>query len=209
MNGGMKKMNCELHVISTGKQRKETFIQIIADIHPFIDFVHIRERLWTASELIEVVHTLKDKGVPTEKILLNDRVDVAHVAYCGGVQLAYHSIDVSSVKENFPNLYVGCSVHSPQEAINKEKNGTDFLLYGHIFSTLSKPGVPPRGIKDLQQIVKAAKIPVIAIGGITPEHVPQVIQTGARGVAVLSGILLAKDPYRAAKRYRSLLNRRG
>lgn len=202
-------MSKQLHVISTGKQEKELFIQIIEHIHPYIDFIHLREKSWTAKELIEVVQTLVTRGVPFNKIILNDRVDVANVTKCGGVQLAYHSIDVVHVKKSFPQLRVGCSVHSVKEAVNKEKDGADFLLYGHVFSTSSKKGIPPKGIGELEKIVNATKIPVIAIGGVTSERIPAVIHSGASGVAVLSGILLANNPLDAVKQYRSKLNRKG
>lgn len=203
---GLKK---QLHVISTGKQSKETLIEIIDWIHPSIDFIHLREKSWSARKLAAVVQQLVATGVPANKIIINDRVDVAHMMNCGGVQLAHHSMNVSEVKKSFPHLRVGCSVHSVKEAINKQKQKADYLLYGHIFSTLSKRGLAPRGIGNLQKIVKATHIPVIAIGGITPERTPSVIQAGASGVAVLSGILLADDPLEAVKRYRNKLDAKG
>src|SRR5699024_7880252 len=93
------------------------------------------------------------------------------------------------------------SVHSTSEALEKEEAGADFLIYGHVFSTASKPNVSPRGISALQTTVQSVSIPVIAIGGIKPTNIKQVKKSGAQGIAVLSGILLAEDVQVAALAY--------
>lgn len=198
-------MRNTLHVISTGRQNKEELIEKIVSIHPYIDYVHLREKNWRAIDYIEVIRTLEKYRVSKEKIIVNDRVDVAYVMDVYGVQLAYHSIEPAEVCGNFPELYIGCSVHSPQEAKEKEKQGANYVIFGHVFQTASKQGLPPKGLDELKQVVEQVNIPVIAIGGITPENVESVLKTGAQGVAVLSGILLAKDVVEAAKRYRHKL----
>lgn len=195
----------ELHVISTGKQTVSEFVQIIAKVHEYIDYVHIREQNWTANDRINAITMLHEQNVPLHKIIINDRIDIALIMNCGGVQLATHSIDVAHVKRMFNHLLTGCSVHSVSEAIEKEKAGADYLLYGHIYKTNSKPNLAPRGIDALSHIVQSVSIPVIAIGGISPDAVPHVVETGAKGVAVLSGVLLAKDPLQAVKQYRKQL----
>lgn len=196
----------QLHVISTGKQSIGTLAHIAKDIYPYIDYIHLRERTWSASTFIQAIEAFMSKGIPRCKIIVNDRVDVAHATNVGGVQLAHHSLDVEMVHEVFPHLYIGRSVHNIDEAKCAEKFGANMLLYGHIFETASKPGIPPRGINRLQQVVSHVNIPVIAIGGITPYNISAVLQTGAAGVAVLSGILLADDPIKRAKTYHQALH---
>lgn len=196
----------ELHVISTGKQLVEAFVQIIIDIHPYIHFVHIREQQWTAKEHIQAIESLVEQGVPLEKIIVNDRVDVAHITKVYGVQLPYHSLTIEMVKQHFSQLMISRSVHHVDQAIRAEASGADRLIYGHIFETESKPNQKPRGLKALQNIVSHVDIPVIAIGGVTPERIQPILQTGASGVAVLSGILLATDPLKAAQTYAKALN---
>lgn len=198
-------MTKQLHVISTGQQSIQTLMHIISEIHPYIDYIHLRERKWPAMKLMTAVQTLHTNGVPLSKIIINDRVDIAYVMNVKGVQLAHHSIDVVLVKQLFPTLDVGRSVHDLSEAKQAEVDGANMLMYGHIFPTLSKPGLTPRGLSNLQHITNHVHIPVIAIGGITPENTPSVIQSGATGIAVLSGILLAEDPLRQVKAYRQAL----
>jgi len=195
----------QIHIISTGQQTKELFIEKIIAIHEEIDFIHIRERSWAVMEVIDTVNILVQFGVPFSKIIINDRVDIAASIHARGVQLTSHSVSIDYVKKHHPNLLVGSSVHSVSEAIDKEKAGADYLLYGHIFKTDSKKGVAPRGVDSLMTIREQVSIPIIAIGGITPDTVPAVVQAGANGVAVLSGILLEKDTVEAAKKYKQAL----
>lgn len=198
-------MKTQLHIISTGKQTKEAFIEKVIALQAEVDFIHIRERSWTAKEIIDTVKTLVASGVPLKKIIINDRVDVAAYMHTQGVQLASHSVSTAYVKKHHPRLLIGCSVHSVTEAIDQEKAGADYLLYGHVFTTDSKKGSDPRGVESLRAVIEHVSIPVVAIGGITPETVSSVIQAGANGVAVLSGILLKKDAVGAARKYQQAL----
>lgn len=196
----------DLHIISTGKQSTDEFIKKVKAIHTKIDFIHIRERNWTAKDHITVIKKLIAAGIDPKKIIINDRVDIAVIGRVGGVQLTSHSLDVRDVKKYFPSLQIGCSVHSVEEALEKEEQGADYLIYGHIFETNSKIGLAPRGLKGLNKITSRVKIPVIAIGGITPNNLSTVLQEGASGVAVLSGILLAEDCTIATLKYREKLD---
>src|SRR5690625_7633456 len=110
IGGGSLKM--KLHIISTGKQTKEFFIEKIIALQAEVDFIHIRERSWTAKEIIDTVKTLVASGVPLRKIIINDRVDVAASMHTRGVQLASHSVSTDSVITHTPRLFIGCYVHS-------------------------------------------------------------------------------------------------
>lgn len=184
-------------------------VNIVEQIHKDVDYIHLREKKWTANDYIQAIKMLNDRSISLQKIIVNDRVDIAYVMNCFGVQLPTHSIHLPLVKRYFKNLSIGCSVHSVDEAIEKRKLGAHYVLYGHIYETKSKENVSPRGIDALSRVVQAIDIPVIAIGGIKPENVEEVILAGAKGIAVLSGILLAKDPINEVKRYRKELDKGG
>ncbi|HLS66966.1 MAG TPA: thiazole tautomerase TenI [Pseudogracilibacillus sp.] len=192
-------MTCELHAISTGKQSLGQFVSIASEIAPFVDYIHIRERSWTARKHVQAIDKLVKHHVPLEKIIVNDRLDVALVAEAAGVQLAGHSVDVARVKEKFPTMRIGSSVHSVQEAKESAQAGANYVVYGHIYETNSKKGLQPRGVQQLRQVVESVTVPVIAIGGITPQRVNEVLQSGAKGIAVLSAIFFAEKPEEAAK----------
>ena len=103
-----------------------------------------------------------------------------------------------------PKVPIGRSVHTPEGAA--AATGADYLLAGHVYPSPSKPGLPPLGPAGLAQIVAVAPCPLIAIGGITPDRVTEVIQTGARGVAVIGAIVEADDPRVAARALRDAVD---
>jgi thiazole tautomerase (transcriptional regulator TenI) len=195
----------QIHVVSTGKQTFQQLGDIAKDIDPYVDVFHIREKSKTAKELQDGIETLLRSGIAPSKIFVNDRVDVAWAMDLGGVQLAYHSLDVDRVKERFPGLKVGTSVHSVSEAIEKANAGSDYIVFGHIFETQSKPGLEAKGTDVLRKVVQHVQIPVIAIGGIKPSNVTQVMKTGVAGVAIMSGILEAADPKKEIELYRTAI----
>lgn len=201
-------MKKQLHVISDGKLSLDAFADIAGKIEPFTDRFHLREKQSTAKDLTKGVQLLVNKGIPLQKIIINDRADVAWSSNTG-VQLAYHSLPIHQVKKSFPGLTAGCSVHSYSEAIEAARHGADYLLYGHVFVTRSKEGLPAKGLGELTSIAGKINTPVIAIGGIKPENVHQAMASGADGIAVMSGILHAEDPFKAARLYYEKLNQGG
>lgn len=200
-------MKKQLHVISTGQQTPEELVGIVEKLHQDIDGIHLREKKWSASKLVEVIQLFHEKGVPLTKIFINDRIDVALAMRTGGVHLANHSINITFIREMFPTLKIGCSVHSIEEAVRAEKDGADYLFYGHIFETLSKKGVPARGLSELERMKELTTIPIIAIGGITPDNTIKVMKQSVAGIAVMSGILLHDNPVEATKKYRYQLDK--
>lgn len=194
-------MKKELHVITTGQQEKADLLKIARKIHSYVDWIHLRENHRSTEELLSLIQGMKEAGVPLSKLILNGAASVALAGGVGGVQLSHRGEDALMVKKHFPMLRVGCSVHSLSEALNKEERGADYLIYGHVFESSSKPGQRPRGLFALQEITAYVSIPVIAIGGITPSNVKDVLSSGASGVAVLSGVFGAIDPVKAAWDY--------
>ena len=89
---------------------------------------------------------------------------------------------------------VGVSVHSPEEAVRAVREGADYLVYGHVFETACKPGLPPRGVVGLGETVNAVSVPVYGIGGINSDNIKQLIGVGAAGACVMSAFMTCDDP---------------
>lgn len=87
---------------------------------------------------------------------------------------------------------IGTSVHSLEEALEAERLGASYVIAGHIFSTECKPGLEPRGLTFLQKICEGVKIPVYAIGGIHPDNLEKIAQTGAAGACMMSEFMRAE-----------------
>lgn len=200
-------MKNELHVISNGHMPFEELVNVAMQIESEIDYLHIREREKSTKELYEGVESLLEKGFPASKLVINDRIDIAILLNIPRVQLGYRSADVRLVKEKFSYLHVGYSVHSLEEAIVAFKNGADSLVYGHVFPTDCKKGVPARGLEEISDIASCLSISITAIGGITPENTVDVLTNGVSGIAVMSGIVSSSNPYSKAKSYKESIRK--
>ncbi|MED1383080.1 thiamine phosphate synthase [Bacillus mycoides] len=200
-------MKNELHVISNGHMPFEELVNVAMQIESEIDYLHIREREKSTKELYEGVESLLGKGFPASKIVINDRIDIAILLNIPRVQLGYRSADVRLVKEKFSYLHVGYSVHSLDEAIVAFKNGADSLVYGHVFPTDCKKGVPARGLEEIAHMASCLSIPITAIGGITHENTGDVLANGVSGIAVMSGIISSSNPYSDAKSYKESIRK--
>ena len=140
---------------------------------------------------------------PAPFLIVNDRVDVALAVGADGVQRTSASLPVADMQVVADKrLKIGASVHSFDEAVRAADDGADWVFFGPVYDTPSKRAYgAPQGLAMLERAAAAVAIPVIAIGGITPERVREVRGAGARGVAVISAILSADDPATAALRF--------
>jgi thiamine-phosphate diphosphorylase len=103
------------------------------------------------------------------------------------------------------SMLLGRSIHSLESAHEAKAEGMDYVVAGTIFGSDSHRDIRPQGLGFLQHVCRAVAMPVIAIGGITPENAPECLLAGAAGVAVRSGIMRAANPREAAHRYREAL----
>lgn len=187
-------------VISDGKGDAARLLQAAAALAPVIDAFMLREKQWSARQMWDWGRALLATGFPPEKLIINDRVDVALALSAGGVHLAGHSLPAKAVRETLPpGMKIGVSVHSLAEARQAASDGADYVLFGHIFPTPSKPGLPARGIEALRKLVARMPVPVIAVGGIDAHNVSAVLSTGCAGIAVISAVMAAADPPAAAR----------
>lgn len=194
----------ELHIISDIIFDENDFIETTKEIYPYVTGIHLRVQAWSAFKLYQLIERLDEAGIPNNKIYVNDRVDVAIAAKAAGAQLSYRSLPVHKVKESFSTIRVGKSIHTIDEATRAEEEGADYIIFGNVFETNSKPGLPAQGIERLKNIKKAVNIPVIAIGGITTDNVQEVLPH-ADGIAVLSAMWQAVDRPGIIKEFHELL----
>lgn len=132
----------------------------------------------------------------TERLFVNDRLDVALAAGAAGVQLSSTGLTPAEARPWSSTWWIGVSVHTPEEAA--AARGADYLLVGPVFATPTHPEAEPLGVRGLASFVRLG-IPVVAIGGITPANARDVVAGGAYGVAVIRALWDAPDPARAAQ----------
>ena len=164
-----------------------------------VDAIQVREKGRPAQEVLAATAAALAAGAG--QVLVNDRADVALASGATGVHLPARGLPVDTARRLLPRAdgwLVGASVHSVAEAQAAAAAGADYVTFGHVFQSDSKPGLPPQGTGALRRVVEAVPVPVLAIGGIEPGNVAAILETGCAGVAVIRSVLAAEDPRRAA-----------
>jgi thiamine-phosphate diphosphorylase len=152
-----------------------------------VQLVQIRERDLEGRRLCELARRLVEavSGTAT-RIIVNDRLDVALAAGAHGVHLRGGSFAASRARRLVPaGFLVGRSVHASDD-VSTAARGADYLAYGNVYETASKPGLPAAGLSRLAAVVRATSVPVLAVGGVSIERIPAVLDAGAVGFAAIS-----------------------
>ena len=173
----------------TDRRQCDPLAQARKAVEAGIDLMHIRERDLDSAALAVLVRAVVriaregETGVP--RIVVNDRLDVALACGADGVHLRGDSMAAARVRSVAPPTFlVGRSVHTREQA--RDAGPVDYLIAGTVFRTASKADDAPLiGLDGLASIVRAATVPVLAIGGITVDRVGAVAATGAAGIAAI------------------------
>lgn len=165
--------------------------------------LHVRGPGAPGREIYERARELEPAAEQSGATLLaNDRVDVSLVLGLEGVHLGGRSLPPREAREILGRgALVGSSVHGVGEARQADAGGADYLVVGTIYRSASHPERSPAGLERLREIGDASGLPLLAIGGVSPERVDEVLEAGAHGVAALSGVWDADRPGRAVRSY--------
>ena len=170
--------------------------------------IQLRLKSASARELLEAAQTLmpivRSAGA---LFIVNDRLDVALAAGADGVHLGPDDPPVKDVRRVADarsgvadTFIVGYSTDTRDEAARAEAEGADYLGVGAVYATANKSDAGDViGLEGLRRVVKAVSIPVVAIGGITPERAPAVAKTGACGSATIGAVMSAAEPAEAVR----------
>ena len=163
--------------------------RVRAAAHAGVHLVQIRERDLDGGPLTRLVASCVEavRGTQT-RVIVNDRFDVALAAGAHGVHLRADSFAAPRVRARAPSPFlISRSVHSVGDAVAAADAGAvDYLIFGSVFETSSKPGRASAGLAALADVASATRIPVLAVGGITAERIGDVMAAGASGVAAIS-----------------------
>ena len=166
--------------------------------------IHLRSQLIPSPRLYDMACRLTSLHADTGCwCIVSDRLDIALASFAHGAQLNSRSMHVGDARKVAPKLRIGASVHSAAEAVRAESEGADWCVAGNVFETPTHPGAPRRESTFISDIVARVDVPVIAIGGVKPEHVRSLLEGGAYGVASIRGIWEAKNSEQAAISYLS------
>ena len=151
-----------------------------------VEWIQIRDKDLSARALFDLVTAAMKLPNPRgSKIIVNTRADVAIAAGAAGVHLPSGSPAARFWRQ--PGFLIGVSCHTLEEVRQAQAEGADYAVFGPVFTPLSKSSVlEPRGVEGLTQAAAAAQIPVLALGGVTPENAAACIAAGAAGIAGIS-----------------------
>ena len=204
-----------LHVISDKQRHRLPLLEaMVQSALGGADVIQIREKKSPAQETYQFCEEFKsscrDAGV-VPNLFVNDRMDIAIATQAQGVHLAQKSLPVASAIQLSQRAqwdgFIGCSVHSLEEALAAYDAGVDYVTFGHVYASATHRGLPPRGVQELDRIVSALSIPVIAIGGIDQTNISSVLSTGCSGVAIIGAILDQDFPQAATAILKEQINR--
>jgi thiamine-phosphate pyrophosphorylase len=172
------------------------------------DTIQFREKTGETRQMIRVAEEMsalcKKSGVT---FIINDRVDVAIASYADGVHLGQNDFPIPLARKLLgERAIIGGSAATMEEAYKCLSEGADYIGFGPVYFTTSKEDAGPvSGLDLLKEVLKKIPLPIVAIGGITTENTPQVMQTGVHGIAVISAVCCQEDPTEAARCLRRLL----
>ena len=157
--------------------------------------VQLREKEMTGQALYEQAVRLKAvchaHGIP---LIINDDVELALSVRADGVHVGQSDMSAAAVRRKAGgSLIVGVTAKTVEQALCAQAAGADYLGSGAVFGTATKDNALPMTRERLMEIVQAAEIPVVAIGGVCRENAAKLIGTGVAGAAVVSGIFAAAD----------------
>lgn len=169
------------------------------------DTIQYREKRPTLTRQLVVVATEVAQICRTAGVtcIVDDRADVAFAVGATGVHVGRDDLEARQVRRLLGGAFlIGGTANTLAEARTVFATGVDYIGVGPVFGTRSKANpAPVLGLEALRAIVAESPVSVIAIGNIGPDQVADVLEAGAHGVAILSGVTCAADPAAAAARY--------
>ena len=130
----------------------------------------------------EAARLVVDSTVP---LVISSRCDVALACDADGVNLPERDIGTRDARTLLGNRLVGRSVHSLDAALQAERQGADYVIFGPVWQSASHAGVEPVGVEALARLAAAVRIPVLAIGGVTETRIAECLAAGAAGFAAI------------------------
>jgi thiamine-phosphate pyrophosphorylase len=173
-----------------------------------VDIIQLRGKKQTVAELVDLaraLHQITSKaGVP---LIINDHAEVAKRVPVEGVHVGQDDDSVRKARKRAGRkIIVGKSTHSLQQARAARDEKPDYIGFGPLFATPTKPDYTPIGLTGIKPVQGEVMLPVFCIGGIKLDNLARIIEAGARRVVIVSGLLQAPDIARYAYNCKQMLS---
>jgi thiamine-phosphate pyrophosphorylase len=172
-----------------------------------VDVIQLRAKGCTSAHILEMASQITPicyrRGVP---FILNDYPELVQAAGANGAHVGQDDLSVAEARSLAgPGAIIGKSTHSLDQAIAAAAEIPDYIGFGPLFPTPTKPDYKAIGITEIDIVHKQVNVPVFCIGGITLSNLPQVLRAGASRVVIVSDLLRAADPRQQASDCKKLL----
>jgi thiamine-phosphate pyrophosphorylase len=172
-----------------------------------VDLIQLRGKQKSIDELVDLAANLHEitsrASIP---LIVNDHAEIAQRVPVEGVHVGQDDDPINVVRQKVGrDLIVGKSTHSPAQANAASREAADYIGFGPIFATPTKPDYKPIGLTDIKQVHVDLALPIFCIGGIKLDNLAQIIAAGAQRVAIVSGLLKAADIVDYARSCKKLL----
>lgn len=206
-----KNVDCSVYLVTDGGNGNN-FLSIIEQaITGGATMVQLREKDLATGDFyylaVQVKKITEANGIP---LIINDRLDIALAVDADGLHVGREDLPVAVARRLLgPDKILGATAATVADALAAEADGADYIGSGAVYATITKPGKPVLPLLVLKQIKQAVRVPVVAIGGITPDNAVPVLQVGVDGMAVVSAIMATDNPLAAAKRFKEIWQEHG
>jgi thiamine-phosphate pyrophosphorylase len=172
-----------------------------------VDLIQLRGKnvnLETLSRVAADLHPITSRaGLP---LIINDHPEIAGSVSLEGVHVGQDDLSVQKVRQKVDRAcLVGKSTHSVDQAVAAQVEGADYIGFGPLFATPTKPNYSPIGLNHIAEVHEKVQLPIFCIGGIKLDNLRDVIAAGARRVVIVSGLLQAPRIAAAAQSAKQLL----
>lgn len=175
-----------------------------------VDIVQLRDKNGSAYDILNFIRRLRSVIKKRALLIVNDRVDLALASGSDGVHLGQEDIPVDLARELAGrSMIIGASCQTLGHALKAQEKGADYIGFGSVFKTRTKPCRRPMDLPLLKKVLQKVHIPVFPIGGITSKNIETIRGCGVDRIAVTRAICSAKDPRKAARDLKSRLFARG
>ncbi len=174
-----------------------------------VDIVQLRDKTGKAHEILRYARMIRKIAGKETLFIVNDRVDIAFLCGADGVHLGQDDLSAEDARKILGNgMIIGRSCQTLQHLRRAEGEGADYVGFGSVFATQTKPGRKPMDLGLLEKAVRMARVPLFVIGGITRKNMAIVTARGARRVAVCRDILLDGNAVGAVGELRSAIEQK-
>jgi thiamine-phosphate pyrophosphorylase len=173
-----------------------------------VDLVQVRAKRQSVEEIVDLAGKLHEitsaAGVP---LIVNDHAEVAAKVPVEGVHLGQDDDSLAHARKKAGrDVLLGKSTHSFEQAVAAGREGADYIGFGPIYATPTKPDYQPIGLTGIKRVHNEVTIPIFCIGGIKIDNLKEIIAAGAKRVAIISGLLKADDIAKYAQACKTLLS---